>query len=592
MSVITRVKTAFLSLLAIALIVLTVAVLGTSKFNTPNEFELIQLDSGWTISHGSEYHYIESLVNSYTGLANSGNIIVIRTTLPDLTSYSDIPICICFRSILSTVDVYVDDALVYTFGHDYVEKGKMIPKVYNFVPLPKNCSKKTLQIRFTAQENSAFSGFSPVYLGTYNDICNQLLEPKRLSVVVGIFLMMFGFILLIISPFMLMSSSKDTSIFFSATTSLAMGMYIFCFNDLFWIVSDNPALYTFLEYLSLFLIPPSIMGFVLFDGRDRNKKIVAYGFLGSLLFVLTVTLMHIFNIAHICNFVVLFHFTVLIQGVYMVITLTISLRKRLKEKSEFRGVALSTVFLVAGLLVFMICAQIDIIVFNILKYSAEGEQSASINFTTVGALLFMICLFLNYFYHRIEYLSESSVKEKLEGIAYTDALTGIANRARCELTLAKLDDDYTIISLDLDYLKYTNDNYGHTEGDHLLKGFAAILKESFTEALLIGRMGGDEFIVVLPYIDEERCERAIKCMVDLMCFRTSKEEHIRYSASWGYATNKELSFKAGATAQDVYLLADTKMYSMKKQHHNQSLGRLYDDLLKTFSQKGGNSNEI
>ena len=179
----------------------------------------------------------------------------------------------------------------------------------------------------------------------------------------------------------------------------------------------------------------------------------------------------------------------------------------------------------------------------------------------------------------------------MEGIAYTDALTGIANRARCELTLAKLDGDYTIISLDLDYLKYTNDNYGHAEGDHLLKGFAGILKESFTEALLIGRMGGDEFIVVLPYIDEERCERAIKCMVDLMCYRTSKEEHIRYSASWGYATNKELAFKAGATAQDVYLLADTKMYSMKKQHHNQSLGRLYDDLLKTCSQKGGSSNE-
>ena len=590
-SVLTRVKTAFLSLLGIALIVLTVAILGTSKFNTPSEFELIQLDSGWTISRGNEYHYIESLVNSYTGLANRGNNIVVSTNLPDLTSYNDVPVGICFRSILSTVDVYVDSALVYSFGHDYVEKGKMVPKVYNFVPLPKNSSGKTLLIRFTAQENNAFSGFSPVYLGTYNDISNQLLEPKRLSVVVGIFLMMFGFILLIISPFMLLSSSKDTSILFSATTSLAMGIYIFCFNDLFWIVSDNPSLYTFLEYFSLFMIPPSIIGFVLFNGKDRNKKIVTYGFMGSLLFVLTVTMMHVFNIAHICNFVALFHVTVIIQGVYLVITLSISLHKRLKEKSEFRGVTLSSVFLVTGLLLFMICAQVDIVFFNLLKYSAEGEQLASINFTTVGALLFMICLFLNYFYHRIEYLSESNVKEKLEGIAYTDALTGIANRARCELTLAKLDGDYTIISLDLDYLKYTNDNYGHAEGDHLLKGFAGILKESFTEALLIGRMGGDEFIVVLPYIDEVRCERAIKCMVDLMCYRTSKEEHIRYSASWGYATNKELAFKAGATAQDVYLLADTKMYSMKKQHHNQSLGRLYDDLLKTCSQKGGSSNE-
>ena len=111
-SVLTRVRTAFLSLLGIALIVLTVAILGTSKFNTPSEFELIQLDSGWTISRGNEYHYIESLVNSYTGLANRGDNIVIRTNLPDLTSYNDVPVGICFRSILSTVDVYVDSELV------------------------------------------------------------------------------------------------------------------------------------------------------------------------------------------------------------------------------------------------------------------------------------------------------------------------------------------------------------------------------------------------------------------------------------------------------------------------------------------------
>jgi len=174
-SVLTRVRTAFLSLLGIALIVLTVAILGTSKFNTPSEFELIQLDSGWTISRGNEYHYIESLVNSYTGLANRGDNIVISTNLPDLTSYNDVPVGICFRSILSTVDVYVDSALVYSFGHDCVEKGKMVPKVYNFIPLPKHSSRKTLLIRFTAQENNAFSGFSPVYLGTYNDISNQLL---------------------------------------------------------------------------------------------------------------------------------------------------------------------------------------------------------------------------------------------------------------------------------------------------------------------------------------------------------------------------------------------------------------------------------
>ena len=68
---------------------------------------------------------------------------------------------------------------------------------------------------------------------------------------------------------------------------------------------------------------------------------------------------------------------------------------------------------------------------------------------------------------------------------------------------------------------------------------------------------------------------------------------MRYSASYGYATSKDEKVQPGPTAQNVYLLADARMYSMKKKHHNQSLGRLYDDLLKAMGKKseGGDSDE-
>ena len=189
----TKIKTASLSVLAIILIVITVIILGTAKFNTPDEFGLVQLNSGWTISRGEESHLIESLIDSSTGLANKGDNITISTVLPFFEN-DQIPLCVCFRSILSTVDVYLNNELIYTFGHDYVEKGKMVPKLYNFVPLPKGCSEKLLTIRFTAQEDNAFSGFSTVYLGTYKDVSNALVQPNRLSLVIGDFLILFGFI--------------------------------------------------------------------------------------------------------------------------------------------------------------------------------------------------------------------------------------------------------------------------------------------------------------------------------------------------------------------------------------------------------------
>ena len=198
-------------------------------------------------------------------------------------------------------------------------------------------------------------------------------------------------------------------------------------------------------------------------------------------------------------------------------------------------------------------------------------------------------LLLNFFFHCIEFINESTVKVQLEGLAYSDALTGIANRARCEQALAELSGDYTIISMDLDYLKYTNDNYGHDMGDKLLSGFSEVLKNSFTDAQLIGRMGGDEFIVILPFVDDERTRRDIACFNDQMEHKNNNSTNLRFSASWGYASSRDKEIKSGSSAQKVYLLADQHMYVMKNQHHRQTLGRLYDDLLGKMMEKGGTS---
>ena len=83
-----------------------------------------------------------------------------------------------------------------------------------------------------------------------------------------------------------------------------------------------------------------------------------------------------------------------------------------------------------------------------------GDVNASISFITIGSFFFMLCLLVNYFYHCIEYISEATVQNQLEGLAYTDALTRLSNRAKCELTLANTRGRFTIISIDLDFLSY------------------------------------------------------------------------------------------------------------------------------------------
>ncbi|MBE5825917.1 MAG: diguanylate cyclase [Butyrivibrio sp.] len=581
-----RLQTGLLSLVALSIVIVFLRFLGNSKFNTPSQFDLVQLDSGWTISRGMESWDLERISLASTGIVNSGDVIVLSRTLPDTRLD---PATIYFKTVLSTVDVFVDDYPIYRFGENYLRDGHMMPKMLNFVQLPKDYQGKELKIVLTAREDNAFSGLSPVYFGNYNDIFTYLLQLHRMPMVIGVYLIVFAFLLLVMSPFLFFASSHDYSILFGALTSWAMGSYILCYNDVFWMFTDSPGLFTSIEYFSLFAIPAATMGFVIAAHQSHYKKIANILFLINSLFLIVTTILHVTSLIHINHFVTALHILGITEGSFLIISILYATIKSYMQDNP--QISASTNMLVIGLVLFLICALIDIFKYNVMKFSPMGEVNSHINFLTIGALLFTMSLLLNYFFHCIEYISESSEKEHLEGLAYNDPLTGLQNRSRCEQVLAELSGTYTIISLDLDYLKYTNDNFGHSYGDKLLSGFADILKNTFTDSLLIGRMGGDEFIVVLAYVDEERLNRTLNNLSDQLNYRNSLETKLRFSASFGYATSKDKEVRSNLSAQQVYLLADQRMYTMKNKHHKQTLGRLYDDLLNKILEKGGDEDQ-
>ncbi|MBO4457786.1 MAG: GGDEF domain-containing protein [Butyrivibrio sp.] len=576
-----RMQAATFAILAFIVMAAVISFLGSSKINTPPQNTLVQLDSGWTISRGNETFEVDSLHDANIGIVNYKDRIVLKNTLPDSDIY---PAVIHTRTILSTIDVYIGGKFTYTYGHTLADKNKMIPKMHNFIPLPEDYAGKEIRIEITAYENEAFSGLSDITFGTFSDVSTYILQSKRLSLIIGAFLCLFGFILAILSPIIIFSDYHDYSIIFSALISLVMGIYILCFNDLFWFFTDHASTSNFLEYISLYSVPVLSLCFVVLSKQIEQVKLGRFFLFVGIGFLVISTVLHLLNIVHICRFILFLHILAIVEGIFIIGAIVYSIILKNRNRSELDSRIYSTNLLLVGLLILLLSSIVDIIKFNISKYFRTGEVHATISFMTIGSFFFMLCLLLNYFYHCIEYISEATVKKELEGLAYTDPLTGISNRAKCELTLVNLKGNYTILSIDLDYLKYTNDNFGHAAGDTLLNGFSRMLKDSFRDSSLIGRMGGDEFIVILPYIDADRRDHHIASLVDHMNKRNRKESQIRFSASWGFADSNDESLKH-PTAQHVYLLADKRMYSMKKQHHNETMGRLYEDLMNKMKSK-------
>ena len=159
-----------------------------------------------------------------------------------------------------------------------------------------------------------------------------------------------------------------------------------------------------------------------------------------------------------------------------------------------------------------------------------------------------------------------SMVKHAEELSYQDKLTGLRNRNYLESRGDSLVNEglpVSVIMVDCNYLKRTNDIYGHEMGDELLRRTAFVLRRVAGADYLPMRVGGDEFLLVCPHTDNES---ALGLEQDLrLGLAAVSDEALTVSASIGVATVET----AGNTLADVYRVADHNMYRDKRMVHAQ-----------------------
>lgn len=121
-----------------------------------------------------------------------------------------------------------------------------------------------------------------------------------------------------------------------------------------------------------------------------------------------------------------------------------------------------------------------------------------------------LSVLLTFSYFRIQ--SEKLICE-LKELTLVDSLTGLYNRRYFDLYVEKAiplseltDAPLFLIMIDIDYFKKINDTYGHHCGDEVLKGLASILRTNLRASDALIRMGGEEFVILLPETILEECK--------------------------------------------------------------------------------------
>ncbi|HEY7354355.1 MAG TPA: diguanylate cyclase [Terriglobales bacterium] len=175
----------------------------------------------------------------------------------------------------------------------------------------------------------------------------------------------------------------------------------------------------------------------------------------------------------------------------------------------------------------------------------------------------------------IELQNEIQTKNRLlEQMALTDPLTGLPNRRAIDVwaprqlsAAARHGFPMWVAMADLDHFKKINDTYGHAAGDAVLQGFAKILKNNTRESNICGRIGGEEFLLVLTHADRANVETAIdriRAATYEQMFRSAGQA-LHVTASFGVAG---FQGKQAPEFNRLAEAADAALYSAKQNGRN------------------------
>lgn len=165
---------------------------------------------------------------------------------------------------------------------------------------------------------------------------------------------------------------------------------------------------------------------------------------------------------------------------------------------------------------------------------------------------------------------------RLRHLSQRDALTGLYNRAEwlsqldaCHRLLARYGEPYAVLMIDVDHFKSINDTLGHSAGDAVLINIAQILNATARDVDVLGRMGGEEFCVLLPRADAVSARRAADrlrlAIADAHI--TWRQHEVKLTVSIGLS----LAADPHETPQQQIDRADQALYQAKRDGRNRTM---------------------
>ncbi len=515
------------------------------------------LDKNWDIQYNGRSYTDVSLSSFRFKNVKKGEIVRLKTRVPVYGGEDDV-MFLNTENCSAEVHVLQEGRIVDIFciGEREIKENAVIGEACSFVPLPAFVQGEEIEIVLKTAKNNAFYKFTIPKVCNRENATKYFIRERFLQAMISNFLFVFGLALIGLSFAGCRFSKKLFGITCIGIFDVVIAVWIFLDAELSVLIYNNLSVTTILRYTSLYI---SIVPILLYVKRyyietQKGRRIIDIFLLLNMSFLVIGLGLNIMKFLPITEFAKVEQILLGITAFAIVLVI-----QKNYSKVPSQGLILVTIALI------IISGELDLIGY-IVNASLERQSRTAM---TASILVFSLFWLTNFLYtSQISYI-DSSKQELLTKLAYQDYMTGLGNRALAEEEFYIYDRDsipYAVISYDLNRLKYVNDTCGHEAGDAYIRNFAFILDEFWKENGIVTRIGGDEFLVIVPKLSNVVVNRLAKDFFEKVISMSVEKEEQKLSIAYGIAYSSE----PGCTQyKEVLRCADARMYCMKRKMHNE-----------------------
>lgn len=517
--------------------------------------DVTDFSNNWVQLHSTNQEVVNFPVN-YKDVTNSS--MIFEKKLPVITQDNNY---LLFRTFQADDTVFIDGIKVYEYKHINNFFKKVTGSNWNLISLKQSDSGKTLRIEKTSKYDTYKGVFSQVYLGTKAAFIEKIIKEGLFGFLTSIVMLIIG-LLCMGSGLFINRMVNGRKMLYLGLFSIICSFWSLGELRIFQLFTGNITFISHFAFLSLNLGIISFLMFIsTFDFYAKDITIKRLTFLSLICFFL-LNILHVSGIMDYFQSLILTHICIVLSVGYITIKFLYSYKKSVLIKEDFN--------LHMNLFIFFLIAISDLIRFYIDGTSRLGTG------IRLGLCYFIISMTLLSIRQMSKAFSERLELQFLKKIAFVDSLTKTYNRTAFdrqvqELEQIKLTNEISVITVDMNNLKYINDNYGHHMGDKAISIVSRLLMEHFKKYGKVYRLGGDEFAILA----NENLSHSINHIFENLNAQIKNE--VNFTKLKPLLAYGHVLYREGKNFEEVLRSADSLMYLCKERMKNmQKLNYIFE----------------